>query len=58
MTPEEFYEKAKQIYDKNEGYAGESGHMDADRLMEECLISLGYEKGIDVLMSMSNFWYA
>lgn len=58
MTPEEFYIAAKKIYDENEGYAGETGHMEVDELMEKCLRSLGYEKGMDILMSMSNFWYA
>lgn len=45
MTPEEFAKRAQKIYDENEGFAGESGHIDMDRLMIECLESLGYEEG-------------
>lgn len=58
MTPEEFAKKAKELYDKNEGYAGEEGHIDIDRLMTECLESLGYKEGCDTLFSMTNIWYA
>lgn len=58
MTPDEFAKKAQEIYDKNEGYAGEEGHIDIDRLMIECLESLGYKEGCDTLFSMTNIWYA
>lgn len=58
MTPEEFAKKAQEIYDKNEGYAGEEGHIDIDRLMIECLESLGYKEGCDTLFSMTNIWYS
>lgn len=58
MTPEEFAKKAQKIYDKHEGYAGEDGHIDIDRLMTECLESLGYQEGCDILWSMSSIWYA
>ena len=58
MTKEEFKERAQKIYDENEGYAGESGHIAVDRLMKECLESLGYEEGLNILYSMSDFWYA
>jgi hypothetical protein len=58
MTPEEFAKKAQKIYDKHEGYAGEDGHIDIDRLMTECLESLGYQDGCDILWSMSSIWYA
>lgn len=54
MTQKEFKEKAQEIFDKNEGYAGESGHMEIDGLMQECLRSLGYGEGIDILFSMNN----
>ena len=57
MTPKDFKEKAQKIFDKNEGYAGESGHMEIDRLMQECLRSLGYGEGIDILFSMDSIWY-
>lgn len=58
MTPEEFAKKAQKIYDENEGFAGESGHIDIDRLMVECLESLGYGDGCDILFSMTSIWYA
>ena len=58
MTVEEFKKRAQEIYDENEGYAGEDGHIQVDQLMEECLRSLGYEEGIDIMNKMSNFWYA
>lgn len=58
MTVEEFKKKAQEIYDENEGYAGEDGHIQVDQLMEECLRSLGYGEGIDTMNKMSNFWYA
>lgn len=58
MTPEEFTKKAKEIYNKYKGYAGEEGHIDIDDLMIECLESLGYKDGCDILLSMSDIWYA
>lgn len=58
MTPEEFAKKAQELYDKHEGYAEEEGHIDIDRLMTECLESLGYKEGCDTLWSMTNIWYA
>ena len=32
--------------------------MDVDALLTECLISLGYKEGTDILWSMQDFWYA
>lgn len=58
MTPEEFKNKAQELYNKHEGYAGEDGHMDVDALLTECLISLGYKEGTDILWSMRCFWYS
>ena len=58
MTPEEFKNKAQELYDKHKGYAGEEGHIDVDALLTECLISLGYKEGIDILWSMRCFWYS
>lgn len=58
MTPEEFKQKAQEIYDKYKGVAGEEGHIDMDDLMTECLESLGYKEGIDILYSMNSIWYA
>ena len=45
MTPEEFAKKAEEIYKKNEGQAEANGHIEMDRLMVECLESLGYKDG-------------
>ena len=58
MTAEEFKKRAQEIYDENEGYAEEDGHIQVDLLMEECLRSLRYGEGIDIMNKMSNFWYA
>lgn len=58
MTPEEFKAKAQELYDEHEGYTGEDGHMDVDALLTECLVSLGYKEGTDILWSMRDFWYA
>lgn len=58
MTPAEFKAKAQELYDKHKGWAGEEGHIDVDNLLTECLDSLGYQEGTDILWSMSDFWYA
>ena len=58
MTPEECKNKAQELYDKHKGFAGEDGHIDVDALLTECLISLGYKEGTDILWSMQDFWYA
>lgn len=58
MTPAEFKAKAHELYDKHKGWAGEEGHIDVDNLLTECLDSLGYQEGTDILWSMSDFWYA
>lgn len=58
MTPAEFKAKAQELYNKHKGFAGEEGHMDVDGLLTECLNSLGYQEGTDILWSMNGFWYA
>ena len=58
MTPEEFKIKAQELYDKYNGFAGEEGHCDVDDLLTECLNSLGYEEGTEILWSKRGFWYA
>jgi hypothetical protein len=58
MTPEMFRYKAQELYDRNEGYAGEEGHMEVDALMSNCLRQLGYEEGLEILWSMTDFWYS
>lgn len=37
MTVEEFKKRAQEIYDENEGYAGEDGHIQVDRLIDALL---------------------
>ena len=58
MTLEEFKKKAQEIYDTNRGHAGEEGHWEMDCLIRECLESLGYKEGTDILFSMDAIWYA
>lgn len=58
MTPERFKEEAQKIYDSGKGYAGEDGHLDMDQLMKECLDSLGYQEGTEILFSMKSIWYS
>lgn len=58
MTPEEFKNKAQQIFDEYKGDAGEAGHMAIDDLMDECLRGLGYSEGLNILWKMTSIWYA
>lgn len=58
MTPEMFRYKAQELYDRNEGYAGEDGHIEVDALLSDCLQQLGYEEGLEILWSMKDFWYS
>lgn len=58
MTPEEFKRRAQELYNEHGGHAGEGGHIDVDNLLSECLTSLGYQEGLDILWSMDSFWYA
>lgn len=58
MTPEEFKIKAQALYNEHNGYAGEEGHIEVDYLLTECLNSLGYKEGTDILWSMRAFWYS
>jgi hypothetical protein len=41
----------------NPGGDAEVGHIKADELMEELLISLGYEEGVTLMRGMMR-WYA
>lgn len=58
MTPKQFKEEAQKLYDRNEGYAGEDGHIEIDALLSNCLYELGYKEGLDILWSMRDIWYA
>ena len=57
MTPEEFKNKAREIYNRHNGSAWDNGHVEIDNLMIECLESLGYKEGCDILFSMDDIWY-
>ena len=48
MTKEEFDQKMKEIEDKfnDETYDEEKAHYEADNLLMECLVSLGYINGV------------
>lgn len=58
MSPEEFKQRAREICDERNGYAGEMGHREIDMLLDECLESLGYGEGLEILNSMSGFYYS
>lgn len=58
MTPDEFKAKAQELYDKHEGFAGEEGHIEMDSLLIDCLYSLGYSEGIEILLHMNGIWYS
>ena len=58
MTPEEFKIKAQEIHDKYQGWAEEEGHWEMDQLMANCLRSIGYDEGVNILLSMHHIWYA
>lgn len=55
-----FVQLAQELYDKNSGYAGGSGHMEMDALISNVLCSIdpAYQKGIDILYNMDDIWYA
>ena len=54
MTPEEFKEKMKNIWDK---YDEEDGHDLADRLMCDVLRQLGYGEGVEIFEEADK-WYS
>ena len=58
MTPEEFKIKAQEIYDRYEGIAGYDGHLEMDNLLTDCLESLGYKEGTEILWSMKDIWHS
>lgn len=58
MTPEEFEAKMKAIFDKEaEGACREDMHYEADELMYNLLIDLGYTKGVEWFKKLPK-WYA
>lgn len=57
MTPEEFKQKAQAVYDYHKGHRGEEGHIARDYLMTECLSSLGYDEGLEILKKLTPIWY-
>lgn len=56
MTPEEFAEKIKAAINKY-GNDAESMHEVTDEIMEEALMSLGYEEGVELIRNTMR-WYA
>lgn len=55
MTPEKFVEQIKTAFDKYDDI--ESLHETTDEIMEEALISLGYEEGVELIRNTMR-WYA
>ena len=56
MTPDEFAEKMKKIIEDTGGYE-EAFHGEADDLMCELLVSLGYAEGVEIFKKQPK-WYA
>jgi hypothetical protein len=56
LTPEEFAQKVKFLI-KEGGGDNEVLHSDTDDLMEDLLIALGYEEGIELIRNTKR-WYA
>ena len=59
MTKEEFKQKMKEIEDKfdNDVYDEEKAHYEADKLLMNCLVSLGYTDGVVIFEELPK-WYA
>jgi hypothetical protein len=57
LTPEEFAEKAKLIIAVEDARDDiEEKHIELDRLMENVLISLGYEEGVKLIRETGKWW--
>lgn len=56
MTPEEFVEQIKTAFDKYDDDI-ESLHETTNEIMEEALMSLGYEEGVELIRKTMR-WYA
>lgn len=58
ITPAEFERRMFAIaHPKDRSYYEEEAHIEADELMEELLIELGYGAGIEIFRSMPK-WYS
>ena len=59
MNKEEFKQKMKEIEDKfdNNVYDEEKAHYEADNLLMECLVSLGYIDGVVIFEQLPK-WYS
>ena len=58
ITPAEFERRMYAIaHPKNRSYYEEEAHIEADRLMEELLIELGYGAGVEIFRAMPK-WYS
>ena len=56
INPEEYARRMRAIQEKS-GYDPERDHAKADDLLEETLVSLGYEVGIESYREIGK-WYA
>ena len=56
-TPEEFKKKMEEIYCTPDGYDAEGAHADADKLMCNLLMELGYVDGA-LIFKTAEKWYA
>ena len=56
MAPKEF-EKAMKSLSEDKDKDAEETHWDADELMCEVLVSLGYSAGVEIFRDMDR-WYA
>ena len=55
MSPFEFERRMKICFDGNNGSV-EDNHMDADEIMKEVLVQLGYKAGIKIFKNGTK-WY-
>lgn len=56
LSPKEFKEEVEGIIFSTETYDAEVKHRNLDTLMEDLLISLGYEEGIHLIRNTER-WY-
>jgi len=56
MTSEEFAIAMREIYPEDGDYDTETAHGDADALMEDVLIDLGYREGIEIFQDADKFY--
>lgn len=57
MTPQEFKDLASEIVANYGNTIDGTGHIAMDCLMEDCLRSLRYDEGMDVLNEIKHIFY-